>query len=54
MEDHEYLKNILRPDDFMASIDLSNIWFSIPLHKDSKKFYSSEFKCNKYNYIILA
>ena len=36
MEDHEYLKNLIRLDDFMAPIDLSNTPFSIPLHKDSK------------------
>ena len=37
----------------MASIDLSNAFFSIPLHKDSKKFCSFEFKGNKYNFNIL-
>ena len=53
MEDHEYLKVLIRADDFMASFVLSNALFSIPLHKDSKKFCSFEFKCNKYNFNVL-
>ena len=37
----------------MASIDLSNAFFSIPLHRDGKKFCSFEFKGNKYNFNVL-
>ena len=43
IEDHEYLKNLICPGDFTATIDLSNVFFSIPLHKDGKKFCSFEF-----------
>ena len=39
MEDHEYLKYCKRSDDCIASIDLTNASFSIPLHKDSEKFF---------------
>ena len=35
MKDHEYLKNIIHPDDFIASNDLPNAFCSIPLQKDS-------------------
>ena len=53
MEDHEYLKNLIRPGYFMASIDLSNAFFSMPLHEDSKHFCSFELKWNKYNFNVL-
>ena len=53
MEDHEYLENLTRPDDFMVSVDLSNDLFLIVLHKDGKKFCLFEFKSNKYNFYDL-
>ena len=53
MKDHEYLKNLIHPGYFMASIDLSNGFFSIPLHKDSKKCCSFELRGNKYNFNVL-
>ena len=40
-------------DDFLASIALWNASLSIPLHKNSKKFCSSEFKGNRYNLNVL-
>ena len=53
MEVNGYLKNLLRLDDFMASIDLSDASFSIPLHKDIKEFCSPESKENKYKSKII-
>ena len=40
MKDHEYLKNLKSPGNFMARIDLSNAFFSIPLHKDSTNCFT--------------
>ena len=45
-------KNLIRPNDFTAYIDLSNAFLSIPLHKDSKKFCSFESQVNKYNFNV--
>ena len=53
MEDHEYLINFIRPDNFMPFIDLSNASFSFPLHKDIKKYCSSKSKDN-YNLNVLS
>ena len=52
MEDHDYLKNFICLDDFMASIDLSNPFFSIHVYEDSKKFLLFEFKDDKYNFYV--
>ena len=49
MEDHEYFRNLIRPGDFMAPVDLSNALFSMPLHIDSTNFCQFDSKGNKYN-----
>ena len=54
MEDHEYLKNLIRPGDFMTPIDLLNALFSILLHKDNKNFCLFDSKDNKYNFNFLS
>ena len=54
IEDHEYLKNLLRPVEFMAPIDSSNALFSISLHKDSKNFCLFDYKGNKYDFNFLS
>lgn len=53
MEGLDVIKSLLQPDDFMMSVDLSNAFFSIPLHEDSKCFTTFEFNNTRYVYNVL-
>lgn len=53
METCEKIQDIIQPLDYMASIDLSDAFFSIPLHKDSRKFISFEFNSFRYQFNVL-
>ena len=53
MEDREYIKSLIAPDDFMVSIDLKDAFFAIPLHRDSKKYVVFEFDNQRYQYNVL-
>lgn len=53
MEGLETIKGLLQPDDYMMSIDLSNAFFSIPLHNSSKPLTAFEFDGHHYVYNVL-
>ena len=53
METHDKIKEILQCNDFMASIDLSDAFFTVPLHESSKKFVCFQFDDKRYSYNVL-
>lgn len=53
METYENIREILQPLDFMASVDLQDAFFSIPIHEDSKKFLVFEFENQRYCFNVL-
>ena len=53
MEGSECIKTLLNQSDFMAYIDLSDAFFSIPIHQDSKKFLCFEFESQRYQFNVL-
>lgn len=53
MEGIESLKHLIAPNDFMISIDLSDAFFSIPLHESSKKYVTFEFNKSRYQFNVL-
>lgn len=53
MEGTDSIKNLLQKDDFMVSIDLSDAFFSVPLHPSSKKFVTFEFNGLRYSFNVL-
>ena len=48
MEGMVYLKHLIQKDDYMISIDLSEAFFSIPLHASCKKYVTFEFRNQRY------
>lgn len=53
METHEHITNLIELSDFMASIDLSDAFFSIPVHKDYKKYLCFQFNNIIYQFNVL-
>lgn len=53
METNSKIKEILQKDDFMASIDLADAFFSIPIHESHKRFLSFEFDNKQYVFNVL-
>ena len=53
MEDRNFIKGLINQGDFMASIDLSDAFFSIPIHTESQKYTAFEFKNARYVYQVL-
>lgn len=53
MEGIDTIKKMLKEDDYMVSIDLSNAFFTIPLHAKSKPFTTFEFNGQRYCYNVL-
>ena len=53
MEDKSVIKDILNPNDFMASIDLKDAFLTVPLHKESRKWCTFEFSGERYQYNCL-
>lgn len=53
METYENILDILQPLDYMASIDLSDAFFSVPLHNESKKYVVFEFENKRYSFNVL-
>lgn len=48
MESLDVVKSLLRPNDYMVSIDLADAFLSIPLHESSKKYTTFEFENVRY------
>jgi hypothetical protein len=53
METHSKILELLHKNDFMASIDLSDAFFSIPVHDSHKKFIAFEFDDCHFTYNVL-
>ena len=48
------LKSLLRKNDFMVKIDLKDAYWSIPIHKDSRKFLRFMWEGQLYEFLVLA
>ena len=53
MENQLTIKSLIQEDDFLASIDLSDAFVTIPLHSSSKRFAVFEFENVRYCYNVL-
>ena len=53
MEGLNSVKSIIHPSDFMSSIDLSDAFFSIPIHQESRKYLCFEFSGQRYQFNVL-
>ena len=53
METIENIVDIIEPGDFMASIDLSDAFFSVPVHESCKKYLCFEFNYQRYTFNVL-
>ena len=53
MEDSQFIKSMISKNDFMASIDLADAFFSIPLHESSKKYICFDFNGTRYSYNVI-
>jgi len=53
MEGIEVIKSLLEKEDYMASIDLSDAFFSVSIHKDYRRFITFEFEGKRYSYNVL-
>jgi hypothetical protein len=53
METQENIRELIAPNDVMASIDLSEAFFSIPVHESSKKFLCFQFNNLRYVFNVL-
>ena len=53
MEDFEFIKSLLNVNDYLASIDLSDAFFSIPLHQSSKKYVCFQLENTRYCFNVL-
>ena len=53
MEDAQFIKSLVNPNDYLASIDLSDAFLSIPLHHESKKFISFHFNGTTFSFNVL-
>ena len=53
MEDKEIIKSIINKNDYLASIDLKDAFFSVSLHKDSKRLTCFELNGVRYCYNVL-
>ena len=53
MDTHDTIKDILSPGDYMASIDLTDAFFSVPIHVDSKKYLCFELESQRYQFNVL-
>ena len=50
MEDDNFIRSMLSPNDLMVSIDLADAFFSIPISKYSKKFINFEVEGVRYQF----
>ena len=53
MESHAKIVEILEKNDYMASIDLCDAFFSVPIHPDHKRYLAFEFDNTQYVYNVL-
>ena len=53
MEDRQFLKKMISENDYLVSIDLNGIGFSVPIHPSCFKFATFEFKNQRFHYNVL-
>ena len=53
METIEHILDTIEQSDFMASIDLADAFFSVPIHESCKKFLCFEFNNQRYCFNVL-
>ena len=53
MESIKDIKTLINRNAFMCSIDLTDAFFSIPLHDESRKFVTFEFDGHRYSFNVL-
>jgi hypothetical protein len=44
-EDLHMLKSVVRPQDWMLSLDVERVFFRVPIHPKHRKFFSSHLAC---------
>lgn len=44
---------LIRPECFMASVDLKDVYYSIPIAEEDRKFLTFEWKGKQYQYTFL-
>lgn len=54
MEDLRTATKLMSSQDFLASIDLKDAYFLVPLHKDSRKFVRFKFENQTYEFTCLV
>lgn len=53
IEDIRTLKDIIRPRDYMAKLDLKDAYFSVPVADEGRKYLSFEWAGRVYEYTCL-
>ena len=53
MEMFENLLTLIRPGDWMTSIDLKNAYYCVPIHEDDQIYFSFEFQNKYYSYTCM-
>ena len=53
IEDQNDIKNMITQGDFLASIDIKDAFFSVPLHESSKRFTCFEINNTRFSYNVL-
>ena len=53
MENIDHICKLLEPDDFMLSIDLADLFFSIPVHDGFKQYLCFNFNNQVYQFNVL-
>ena len=54
MEGLETISSLLRPNDFLASLDCQDAFLTIPMHPDSYKYLCFDFEGVRYCFIALV
>lgn len=53
METLDFIKDLLNPSDYMISLDLSDAFFTVPVHESSKDYLCFKFDNQIYQYNVL-
>ena len=53
MESLNDVLDMVRPGVWMASVDLKDAYYSIPIHKDDQKFFTFSWEHNHYKFVCM-
>jgi len=53
MESLKHVISMIRPNCFMASVDLKDAYYSVPIHQDHEKYLKFEWKGQLYQFTCL-